>query len=76
MSPRDSPASRHSGGGVRRRNLACTSGLDRLPSFGDIKLSIVRNRRRSTGRDALDEAASEVAVRLPVFDWGELRRQV
>ena len=56
-------------------SAAARQGLDRLPSFGDIELSIVRN----TAVDRVDDVRStkrgvEVAVRLPVFDWGELRR--
>lgn len=56
-------------------SAAARQGLDRLPSFGDIEISIVRN----TAVDRIDDVRStkrgvEVAVRLPVFDWGELRR--
>ena len=54
---------------------AAAQGLNAITSFTDIELSVIRNTRveqpdghRAHGR------GFEVAVRLPVFDWGGLQR--
>ena len=54
---------------------AAAQGLNALTSFTDIELSVIRN----TSKDRADGQRTqgrgfEVALTLPVFDWGDLKR--
>lgn len=54
---------------------AAAQGLNTLASFTDIELSIVGN----TSKDRVDgqrtqSRGAEIAVTLPIFDWGDLKR--
>jgi len=54
---------------------ATAQGLSVLTSFTDIELSVIRNtsKDRADGQRALSSGI-EVALTLPVFDWGDLKR--
>jgi outer membrane protein TolC len=54
---------------------ATAQGLSVLTSFTDIELSVIRNtsKDRADGQRALSRGV-EVALTLPVFDWGDLKR--
>lgn len=54
---------------------AAARGLNVLTSFTDIELSVIRN----TSKDRVDgqrtqSRGAEVALTLPIFDWGDLKR--
>ncbi len=54
---------------------AAAQGLNVLTSFTDIELSVIRN----TSKDRADglrtqSRGAEVALTLPIFDWGDLKR--
>jgi outer membrane protein TolC len=48
-------------------------GLNTVTSFTDIELG-VRDKRSISGTSRQDLQGLDVAFRLPVFDWGELKR--
>ncbi len=55
--------------------IAKAQGINLVGSFTDIELSVVRN----TNTDRIDGKRNdlrgvEVALKLPIFDWGDLRR--
>ena len=54
---------------------AVAQGLNALTSFTDIELSVVRNttKDRADGLRTQSRGA-EVELRLPLFDWGDLKR--
>ena len=55
--------------------IARAQGINLIGSFTDIELSVIRNTKtdRLDGQKAQYRGA-EVALRLPVFDWGDLKR--
>ncbi len=55
--------------------LAKGQGVNLIGSFTDIELSVIRNTatERADGHKTQFRGA-EVALKLPVFDWGDLRR--
>ncbi len=54
---------------------AAAQGLNGLTSFTDIELSIVHNTTRDrTDGQRTQSRGVEIAVTLPVFDWGDLKR--
>ena len=54
---------------------AAAQGLNALTSFTDIELSVIRNtsKDRADGQRTHSRGA-EVALKLPIFDWGDLKR--
>ena len=55
--------------------IATAQGINLIGSFTDIELSVVRNSKT----DRIDGAKNDlrgiaVAVKLPIFDWGDLKR--
>ncbi len=54
---------------------AATQGLNALMSFTDIELSVIRNtsKDRAAGQRTQSRGA-EVVMTLPIFDWGDLKR--
>ena len=54
---------------------AAAQGLNALMSFTDIELSVIRNTQkdRADGHRTQSRGA-EVALTLPIFDWGDLKR--
>ncbi len=54
---------------------AAAQGLNALTSFTDIELSVIRNTSKDRADGHRTSARGlEVAVKLPIFDWGGLRR--
>ena len=55
--------------------LAAAQGVNLVGSFTDIELSVIRNTstERADGHKTQFRGA-EVALKLPIFDWGDLRR--
>ena len=55
--------------------VAKAQGINLVGSFTDIELSVIRNTatERADGHKTQFRGA-EVALKLPVFDWGDLRR--
>ena len=55
--------------------ITTTQGINLIGSFTDIELSVVRNSKtdRTDGRRD-DLRGVEIALKLPLFDWGDLRR--
>ena len=55
--------------------VAKAQGVNLIGSFTDIELSIIRNTstERADGHKTQFRGA-EVALKLPIFDWGDLRR--
>ncbi len=55
--------------------IAKAQGINRASSFTDIELSVVRNTTtdRVDGKKN-DRRGVEIALKLPIFDWGDLRR--
>ena len=55
--------------------IAKSQGINLIGSFTDIELSVIRNttEERADGHKTQFRGA-EVAVKLPFFDWGDLRR--
>jgi outer membrane protein TolC len=55
--------------------VAKAQGINLIGSFTDIELSVIRNTatERADGHKTQFRGA-EVALKLPVFDWGDLRR--
>ena len=55
--------------------IATAQGLNLIGSFTDIELAVVRNSKtdRVDGK-VNDLRGVEVALKLPLFDWGDLRR--
>ena len=55
--------------------IAKAQGISLVSSFTDIELAVVRNTKtdRSDGKKN-DLRGFEIALKLPIFDWGDLRR--
>ena len=54
---------------------AAAQGLNVLTSFTDIELSVIRNTSKDRADGQRTQARGfEVALTLPVFDWGDLKR--
>jgi Outer membrane efflux protein len=54
---------------------AAAQGFTMLTSFTDIEVSVVRNTTKDrVDGHRTDSRGAEIAVTLPIFDWGDLKR--
>jgi outer membrane protein TolC len=61
---------------IQLDSLLSTYGIEKVTSFTDIEVGLIKESKED--RESGDKESSdgfEIEIQLPIFDWGELKRQ-